>query len=642
MDTDDPDAIIQAVRLLEPTFGGINLEDIKAPECFYIEEQLKATMGIPVFHDDQHGTAIIAGAALLNALELAGKRIEDVTVVFSGAGAAGVAVANFYLSLGVRPERLFMTDKFGVVYRGRTEGMNPWLEKLAADTDARSLADLMRGADVFQGLSAGGLVTPAMVRSMADNPILFAMANPDPEIAYDDAMAARDDVIMATGRSDFPNQTNNVLGFPFIFRGALDVRATAINDAMKVAAAKALAELTREPVPYQVMKAYRLENLQFGREYILPKPFDPRVLIWEASAVAQAAMETGVARNPIDIDEYRERLEACLGLSRKVMRVIINRAKEAPKRIVYPEGDHVPILKACETILDEGMAHPILLGSKERIEQLAGDLGLRLAGGVDIIDPRTTDWHDHYEDHLYELRQRKGVTRQRAHELMVMRNYFGTMMVHHGDADGMIAGMTSSYRDTVRPALEVIGARDGVRRVAAMYMVITRDQPYFFADVAMTVQPTADELAEVAILCASEVRRFGVTPRVAMVSFSNFGGTRHPESEKMRHAVELVRERAPDLVVDGEMQAGTAVSPDILRDLFPFSVLEGGANVLVFPCLSSSNAAYQLVRHLGGAETVGPILLGMRKPVHILQYGGFDETDVINMTAIAAVEAAER
>ncbi|HOJ32607.1 MAG TPA: NADP-dependent malic enzyme [Candidatus Hydrogenedentes bacterium] len=641
LDTHDPDEFIRAVKLMEPTFGGINLEDIKAPECFYIEERLIQEMNIPVFHDDQHGTAIISGAGLLNALELVGKRIEDVRVVFNGAGAAGIACARFYVMLGVRPENLILCDSKGVVYKGRTDGMNPYKDRFAVDTDARTLADALRGADVFAGLSVANVLTPEMIRSMAERPIVFAMANPDPEIKPEVARSVRNDLILATGRSDYPNQINNVLGFPFIFRGALDVRARAINDAMKLAAAHALANLAKQPVPYQVVRAYRLDHLQFGEDYIIPKPFDPRVLIWEASAVAQAAMESGVAGLTIDIEEYKERLEARLGYSRKIMRVMINKARKNPKRIVYPEGDHPSVLKACETVLDEGMAQPVLLGSPQRIEAMARDLGLHLRGGVEIIDPRNTDQHDHYEEHLYELRQRKGLTRQLAHEWMVLRNYFGAMMVYHGDADGMVSGLTANYPDAIRPALQVIGPAPGVKRVAAMNLIATPDQLYFFADVAMNVMPDAEELADIAILCARAVRRFDVEPRIAMVSFSNFGGTRFPESEKMRQAVELVRERAPELIIDGEVQADIAVTPEILSEHFPFTTLKEGANVLIFPCLSSSNAAYKLAQRFGKAEAIGPILLGMRKPVHILQYGGFNEADVVNMTAIAVVDAQD-
>jgi len=640
LDTRDPEEFVRAVKLMEPTFGGINLEDIKAPECFYIEERLKAETDIPVFHDDQHGTAIISGAGLLNAAELAGKKLEDLKIVFNGAGAAGIACAKFYALLGACPDNITLCDSAGVIYKGRAKNMNPYKEACAVETNARTLADAMVGADVFAGLSVGGCVTRDMVRSMADRPILFAMANPDPEIAYEDAMAVRDDLIMATGRTDYPNQINNVLGFPFIFRGALDVQARAINDDMKLAAAKALAALTRQPVPYQVLRAYRLDKLQFGPDYIIPKAFDPRVLIWEASAVAQAAMDSGVARVKIDVNEYRERLEARLGLSRKVMRVMINKARSAPKRIVYPEGEHPPILKACEAILDEGIAQPILLGSPGRIEAVVREMGLNLAG-VEILDPRQSERHDYYEHEFYRLRQRKGVTKELAHELMMLRSYFGAMMVRLGDADGLVSGLTSNYPDTMRPALQIIGPESPDRRVAAMYMLVMKDQTYFFADVAMNVHPTAEELADIAIMCAHAVRRFESEPRVAMISFSNFGSARFEEPERMRRAVELVRQREPDLPIDGEMQADIAVSPDILEESFPFTTLREGANVLIFPCLDSSNAAYKLVQRLGGGEAVGPILLGMAKPVQVLELGGFNEQNVINMTAIAVVDGQE-
>jgi malate dehydrogenase (oxaloacetate-decarboxylating)(NADP+) len=642
LNTHDPDEIIKAVTLLEPTFGGINLEDIKAPECFYIEERLKATLNIPVFHDDQHGTAIISGAGLLNALDIVGKRIEDVRVVFCGAGAAGIACANFYVTLGVRHENILFCDSKGVIFKGRTDGMNPYKEAFAVETDRRTLAEALVGADVFAGVSSANLVTQDMVCSMANDPIVFAMANPDPEITYEDAVAARPDVIIATGRSDYPNQINNVLGFPFIFRGALDVRATAINDEMKVAAARALAELAREPVPYAVEMAYRKERLQFGRDYIIPKPFDPRVLIWETVAVAKAAIETGVARRPLDIDEYRERLEARLGLSRKIMRVMINKARSAPKRIVYPEGDHAPILKACETILDEGIAHPILLGERKRIHKMIDELGLDLHEGIEIIDPLQCEQSPRYEQEFFRMRQRKGVSIEMARRLVSSRIYFGSMMVHMGDADGLVSGLTASYPDTIRPALEVVGARPGVRRVAGMYMMVLKEKVYFFADATVNINPSAEDLAEIAILCANSVRRFDIEPRIALVTFSNFGSARSPESEKVREAVEILHRRAPNIVADGEMQADTAVTSSILNEEFPFSRLkDGGANVLIFPTLEAGNVAYKLVQRLGGADAIGPILLGMRKPVHLLQYGGFNEVDVINMTAIAAVDAAE-
>ena len=641
LDSADPEEIIRAVKLMEPTFGGINLEDIRAPECFEIEERLKQMMDIPVFHDDQHGTAIISGAGLINALQIAGKDIETVKVVFNGAGAAGIACAKFYIALGVKPENVLLCDSTGVIYKGRTEHMNKYKEAFAVETEARTLADAMRGADVFAGLSVANCVSPEMVRSMADRPILFAMANPDPEITCEAALGARDDLIMATGRSDSPNQINNVLGFPFIFRGALDVRARAINDEMKIAAAYALANLTKEPVPYQVEKIYRGERLRFGPKYIIPKPFDPRVLLWEASAVAQAAIETGVARIELDIDEYRETLEARLGLSRKVMRVVINKARREPKRIVFPEGDQVPVIKACETILDEGMATPVLLGPPERIEAMAEEAGVVFDGAVEVIDPRTTERHDRYEHEFYRMRQRKGVTLPLAHELMILRNYFAAMMVHLGEADGMVAGLTTSYADTLRPALQIIGARPDVSRVAGMTMLAIRDQVYCFADVSVTINPTAEELADIAILCANEVRGFELDPRIAMVSFSNFGSAQAPEAEKMRRAVELVRERAPGLLIDGEMQADIAISPELLQESFPFSSLAGGANILIFPCLNSSNAGYKLAQKFSGAEAIGPILLGMNKPVHIMQYGGFNEADIVNMTALAVVDAQQ-
>ncbi len=641
VNTKDPEELIRTVKLLEPTFGGINLEDIKAPECFEIEERLKAEMDIPVFHDDQHGTAIISGAGLLNALELVGKQFRDVKVVFSGAGAAAISCARLYLQLGLRRENVIMCDSRGVIYQGREAGMNKYKEEFVVETDARTLDDAMNGADVLIGLSGANTVSQDMVRSMADRPLVFAMANPDPEISYEDAKAVRDDVIMATGRSDYPNQVNNVLGFPFIFRGALDVRARAITNEMKLAAVRALADLTKEPVPYQVMKAYRLEGLKFGPEYIIPKPFDPRVLIWEASAVAKAAMESGVARISIDIDEYREQLETRLGLSRHVMRVVINKARKAPKRVVFPEGHHPPILKACEIILDEGIAHPILLGPKEKIEAEIESLQLDLRGGVEIIDPRGSDRYLRYAEEFHRLRRRKGVTLQDAQTAMASQNYCGVMMVHLGEADGLVSGLLSHYPETMRPALEVIGRAPGVQKVAGMYMMVFKEQVCFIADATVNVNPTAEELAEIALLCSRAVRRYDIEPRVALISFSNFGSADYPESEKVRRAAEIARERAPDLVIDGEVQADAALTPDIIRENFPFSSLRDGANVLIFPTLDAGNAAYKLLKCLGGAEAIGPVLLGMRKPVHVLQIGGFDETDVVNMTAIAVVDAQE-
>ncbi len=643
VNTKDPDELIKVVKLLEPTFGGINLEDIKAPECFYIEDRLKKEMDIPVFHDDQHGTAIISGAGFLNALELTGKKIDKVKVVFSGAGAAGIACARYYKSLGVKPENLILCDSLGVIYKGRKERMNPYKEEFAIETSARTLKDALVGADAFIGVSVGGIVTKEMVKSMADKPIVFAMANPDPEITYEDAKDARDDIIMATGRSDYPNQVNNVLGFPFIFRGALDVQATSINEEMEIAATKALANLAKEGVPATVAQAYRLESIQFGPDYIIPKPLDPRVLLWEAPAVAKAAMDTGVARVKIDIEEYKERLEALLGKARKVMRVMINKAKQTPKRIVYPEGNNQAILRACEIVLDEGIAYPILLGDKKEIENKASKLGVNLGKGIEIINPATFSKLDDYATEFYKIRQRKGITMREAKKFMLQRIYFGCMMVHKGDADGLVSGLTQHYPDTIRPALQVIGIRDDVKRVAGLYVICIKGQIYFFADATVNIEPTAEDLAEIAVLVAKKAKHFGVEPKVAMLSFSNFGGTRHPLAEKVRQAVEIVKKREPNLLIDGEMQADTAVVPEILDKNYPFSTLKGkgGANVLIFPDLQSGNVAYKLMQRLGGAEVIGPILLGMRKPVHVLQIGSMNETDVLNMTAIAVVDAQE-
>ncbi len=631
--------IIKAVQMMEPTFGGINLEDIKAPECFQIEETLKQMMKIPVFHDDQHGTAIISGAALVNALEIVGKDIRKVRVVFNGAGASGIACANYYLSLGVSRHNLILCDTKGVVYAGRKDGMNPYKAKLAAETKARTLAEAMVDADVFVGLSGPNMITPEMVKSMAKDPIIFAMANPDPEITYELATSVRSDLVMATGRSDYPNQVNNVLGFPFIFRGALDVRATAINEEMKHAATRALAELAKEPVPYTVIKAYRLQNLKYGREYIIPKPFDPRVLLWVAPAVAKAAMDSGVAQVQIDLEKYREELESRLGLSRKFMRVMINKAKAAPKRIVYPEGDFPAILKACEIILDEGMAHPILLGEEKTIMARIEEMRVHLQGGVEIIDPATAPKLQKYVEVFYEMRKRKGVTRRDAEELMRHRHYFGPMMVHMGEADGMIAGLTKHYPEVLRPALQIIKLREGVSKVAGLYAMVFKEGVYFIADATVNIDPSAEDLAEIAMLAAKEVRRFNLEPRVALLSFSNFGSVQHPLSQKVQAALKILRHKAVDFEVDGEMQADTAVVPEIINEFYPFCRLKGGANVLIFPDLISGNVAYKLLQRLGHAEAIGPILMGMRKPVHMLQLGSMNETDVVNMTALAAVDA---
>jgi malate dehydrogenase (oxaloacetate-decarboxylating)(NADP+) len=641
LNTHNPDDIIKTVAMLEPTFGGINLEDIKAPDCFYIEESLKKIMNIPVFHDDQHGTAIISGAALLNALIVVGKKIEDVKVVFSGAGAAGIACAKYYEELGVRRKNITLVDTKGVVFKGRTEGMNPYKEYFARETEMRSLADAMKGADVFCGVSVKGIVKKEMLRTMADKPIMFAMANPDPEITYEDALSVRDDLIFATGRSDYPNQVNNVLGFPFVFRGALDVRATAINTEMKIAATRALADLAKEDVPDSVLRVYGRKRIEFGKEYIIPKPFDPRVLLWEAPAVAKAAILSGVARRPIgDFDRYRDVLEARLGKSREIMRFFIHKAQSAPKRIVFPEGEEEKILRAAQIIVDEKIAIPILLGSRTLIQQRIADLGLNL-NGVEIINPSKSPNLDRYVTVYYNARQRKGITRADAERQVKTHNPFGMVMVREGDADGLISGLTQNYPDTVKPALQIIGKRDGVDKIAGMYMMVMKNQTFFIADATVNIEPTAEELAEIAILAAERVRKFDIDPRVAMLSFSNFGSSLHPFAAKVRRAVEIVKAKAPELVVDGEMQADVAMVPELINELYPFNRLKERANLLIFPDLTSANIAYKLLARVGAATAIGPMLLGIRKPVYLLVPGS-DTNDIVNITAMAVCEADDK
>ncbi len=638
LNTEDPKEVIRVCQILEPTFGGINLEDIKAPECFEIEEELKRTMKIPVFHDDQHGTAIISGAALVNALQLVGKKIEDVRIVFSGAGASAISCANHYIRLGARLENILMCDTKGVLYEGRTEGMNKYKAKFARKTDARTLADAMKGADVFIGLSVANCVTPEMLLSMAERPVVFALANPNPEIPYDVAKATREDVIMATGRSDYPNQVNNVLGFPFIFRGALDVRATAINDEMKLAATRALAELARMDVPDSVRRAYGVETMEFGPEYIIPKPFDPRVLTHVAPAVARAAMETGVAQRQIDLDAYRDELEKRLGKSQEIMRMIVHKAQRSPRRVVFPEGVQDKILRAAQILTDEAIARPILIGNRDRILTRARQLHLHLESRVDIVDPETDPRFDAYTAEYLRLRQRKGVTHTEAPVLMRNPTRFAAMMVHAGDADALIAGLTQHYADTIRPALEVIPKKEGIQKVAGMYMMITaRGQLYFIADTTVNIEPAAEDLAEIAIMSADVVRSFDVEPRIAMLSFSTFGSSRHPLAAKVAHATELVRQRRPDLVVEGEMMADAAVTPEMLGD-YPFCRLTGPANVLITPSLEAGNIAYKLLWRVGGCEVIGPILMGFARPVHVLQRG-CEVNDIVHMAALAVVEA---
>jgi len=636
----DPKEVIRACQLLEPTFGGINLEDIKAPECFEIEEELKRTMKIPVFHDDQHGTAIISGAALLNALSLVGKNIGDVKIVFSGAGASAISCANHYIHMGARLENILLCDTKGVIYEGRTAGMNKYKEKFARITDARTLTEAMVGADVFIGLSSANCVTPEMLLGLAPKPIVFALANPDPEITYDLAVATRSDVIMATGRSDYPNQVNNVLGFPFIFRGALDTRSTTINDEMKLAATHALAMLAREDVPDAVRRAYGVETMEFGPEYIIPKPFDSRVLTWVAPAVAKAAMDTGVALIRLNLDAYRDQLERRLGRSQEIMRVMIHKAQRQPKTVVFPEGKEDKILRAAQILVDEKIARPILLGNEEVIHNRINELHLHLNSGVTIIDPTSSPKLPEYVEEFFRLRQRKGITRQEAERQVRGRTRFGAMMLQCGDADALIAGLTQHYPDTIRPALEVIPVRPGVARVCGMYMMITtKGQVYFLADATVNIEPSAEDLAEIALNVADYVRTFDIEPRVAMLSFSNFGSSRHPLSDKVRDAVAIAHRRRPSLMIDGEMQADTAVEPGIIESTYPFSVLKGGANVLIFPNLEAGNIAYKLLSRIGGAEAIGPILMGLSKPVHVLQRGA-EVNDIVHMAAIAVVEAS--
>lgn len=638
INTQDPDEFIKTVSFLEPTFGGINLEDIKAPECFYIEENLQKMLKIPVFHDDQHGTAIISGAALINALELADKKIENAKFVVNGAGAAGIACAKHFINLGAKKENIILCDSKGVIFKGRDAKINKYKDEFAVETESRTLGDAIVGSDVFLGYSVGGAVTKDMVKSMNDNPIVFALANPDPEISYEDALSARDDVIMATGRSDYPNQVNNVLGFPFIFRGALDVRATAINTEMKIAATMALVKLTREDVPDSVSKAYGVKRFEFGRNYIITTPFDPRVIIWEASAVAEAAMRTGIAGIKLDIEEYREQLECRMGKSREIIRIIINKAKKQPKRIVYPEGYDEKILRACHIIIDENIAKPILLGDKEKIEKKITELRLQLPD-IEIVTPILSDKYEDYVSEFYKLRQRKGVTLEKARIMMADPNYFGSMLVHMGDADGLVSGITHQYSETMRPSLQVIGTKDGVKRVAGVYLMIIKNDVKLFADATVNIDTTPEVLAEIAILCAERARQFNIEPKIAMLSFSNFGSSNHPLADKVKKAVKIVRDQAPELMIDGEMDVDTAVMEQIKDESYPFSHFKGAANVLIFPDLTSCNIAYKLLKRLGGAEAIGPILMGMKKPVHVLQQGSNDEKDVVNMTSIAVVDA---
>ena len=637
----DPQNFVEIVRALEPTFGGINLEDIKAPECFYIEKELREQLTIPVMHDDQHGTAIISAAALLNALQIQKKKIDKVHFVVNGAGAAAMACIQLYVSLGAKPENFCVFDRKGALHLERTD-LEGFKKKFANAKPDTTLDQAMKGADVFIGLSVGNVVTVDMVKSMAKNPIVFAMANPDPEIAWNDACSSRNDVIMATGRSDYPNQVNNVLGFPYIFRGALDVRATQINEAMKLAAVKALAELAQSPVPDIVNLAYNAKNISFGADYIIPKPLDPRLLSTVAPAVAKAAIESGVAQKPItDWESYVTDLNKRLGLDNQVMRILGNKAKRDPRRIVFAEADNLKILKTAQVVFEEGIGYPILLGDENKIRNIAQLNGIDIEG-LPIFDTRSDameEKRNQYGELFFKKRQRKGFNFYESKKIMKDRNYFGCMMVETGDADAMISGLSKNYPDTIRPALHCIGLEEGTNRIAGMYLMLTKKGPLFLADTTVNFNPTAEELAEITLLVAREVRHFNIIPRIAMLSYSNFGSSNSPEAKLVADARKLVKKKMPSLIVDGEMQASVAFNNDILKENYPFSELvDKDVNTLIFPNLAAGNVAYNLLKEVGQADAIGPILLGLKKPVHILQLGS-SVRNIVNMAIIAVVDA---
>src|ERR1700733_6086321 len=629
------------VKALEPTFGGINLEDIKAPECFTIERQLRAELKIPVMHDDQHGTAIISSAALINALELQKKKIDKVRFVINGAGAAAMACTKLYIALGAKPENFILFDKDGVLHEERTD-LDEEKKKFAVNKNDWTLDKAMKDADVFVGLSVGNVVTKEMVKSMARKPIVFAMANPDPEISYEHATAAREDIIMATGRSDYPNQVNNVLGFPFIFRGALDVRATQINEAMKLAAVHALADLAKSPVPDIVNMAYDEKTISFGPRYIIPKPFDPRLLSTVAPAVARAAIESNVAQIKIDNWEtYAIELNKRLGLDNQLIRALGAKAKSDPRRLVFAEADNIKILKVAQLLFDEGVAYPILLGNKERIRATAAANRIEI-DEFPIVDPRSEEQDERrrrYTELFFQKRQRRGFNRYESTKIIRDRNYFGCMMVESGEADAMISGLTKNYPDTIRPAIEIIGTEDGVKKIAGMYLMLTKKGPLFLADTTVNFNPTAEELADITLLAAKEVRHFGLVPRIAMLSYSNFGTSNSPEARLVARATEIVKQKDPDLIVDGEMQGSIALNNDILRENYPFSSLvDQEVNTLIFPNLAAGNIAYNILKELGAADAIGPILLGMKKPVHVLQLGS-SVRNIYNMALVAVIDA---
>ncbi len=638
----DVDRFVDIVAALEPTFGGINLEDIAAPACFEIEERLRQRLRIPVFHDDQHGTAIISGAGALNACQVAGKSLDQIKLVVSGAGAGAIACVEFLVSLGMRRDNVVLCDSRGVVHAGRTD-LNRHKQRFARPDDGRrTLTDAMVGADMFMGLSVAGVVSPAMLKTMADRPIIFALANPEPEIGYPEAVAARPDALVATGRSDYPNQVNNVLGFPFIFRGALDVRASAVTEQMKVAAARALAALTHEPVPDSVFAAYGGKPFKFGPEYFIPKAFDPRVLWWVAPAVAEAAMASGVARLTLDVAEYRERLmRRSSNAAYSIMRSIARAAHREPKRIVYPEAANPTLLRAVQQIVDEGLARPVLLGRPAEIKALCDELSLSLLDqGVEVIDPRADDRRKRYAERLVELRHRRGMTPALASSLITKSNYFGMTMLEQGDVDGLVSGLKLTFPETVRPALQIVGLEPGARAAVGMYMMVLQNSVKFFGDTTINIDPDTETLAEIAVQMSDAVAALGVTPRVALISYSNFGSVKHPEVQRVQDALARVRERRPDLEIDGEMQPEVALDEAKRKGHFPFSTLTRNANVLVFPSLAAGNAAYQALKVLGGANAVGPILLGLAKPVALLQNDGSVE-DIVNMTAYTVTKAQQ-
>ncbi len=635
----DPDKFIEIVKALEPTFGGVNLEDIKAPESFKIETELREKMNIPVMHDDQHGTAIISSAALLNALEYVQKNIDEVKIVVNGAGAAAVSCTLLYVALGARKENIIMLDSKGVIKKDRPN-LDPSKAQFANETAAETLEEALVGADVFLGLSVGNIMTKDMLLSMAKNPIVFALANPNPEIPYEDAIATREDVVIATGRSDHPNQVNNVLGFPFIFRGALDVRATEINEHMKLATVRALAKLAKEPVPETVKKAYANSTIAFGKEYLIPKPLDPRLITTICPAVAKAAEESGVARKPIsDWLAYEVELQKRIGIDQRMLTRLFERAKQNPKRIVFAEADNAKMLEAAHILKEEGVCHPILLGNKEKIAQITEELNLDLEG-CPIYDPfMEREIRERYGEIFYQKRQRKGVNFEDARKLMRNRNYFGAMMVEMGEADALLSGITKPYPDTIRPALQVIGVEEGVNKVAGMYLMMTPKGPYFFSDTTVNVDPTAEEIVDIAKLTAKAVRFFEFEPRLAMLSYTNFGSQRGEEPQKMAKATALLKKQEPNLIVEGEMQANVALNIKLQQEMYPFSALkEEGPNTLIFPNLASGNIAYKLLMEVGSTDAIGPILMGMKKPVHVLQIGS-SVREIINMAAIAVVDA---